>query len=92
MVDAVGKIFAFQPQGPVFNSWLCRDLNICVIFFSVIGDLAFHLFKVGKNIASLRWISVPCKGRNNRSMHVPLGFVKDYNSEWISGSKNGSII
>ena len=27
MVGAVGKISAFRPQGPQFDSRLCRDLN-----------------------------------------------------------------
>ena len=34
MAGAVSKIFAFQPQGPQFNPWLCQDLNICVTLFS----------------------------------------------------------
>ena len=33
VVSAVGKIYAFRPQGPQFDSRLCRDLNICVTFF-----------------------------------------------------------
>ena len=34
MVGAVGKISAFQPQGPQFDPRLCQDLNICQTFFS----------------------------------------------------------
>ena len=34
MVGAVGKISAFRPQGPLFDSRLCRDSNICATFFS----------------------------------------------------------
>ena len=29
VVGAVGKISAFRPQGPQFDSRLCRDLKIC---------------------------------------------------------------
>ena len=34
LVGAVGKISAFRPQGPQFDPLLCRNLNICVTFFS----------------------------------------------------------
>mgnify|MGYP001793706266 CR=1 FL=1 len=34
MVGAVGKVSAFQPQGPQFDPPLCQDLSICRIFFS----------------------------------------------------------
>ena len=43
MVGAVGKIFAFQPQGPQFNLRLCRDLNLWGTFFSVQANSACHL-------------------------------------------------
>ena len=34
VVGAVGKISAFRPQGPQFETRLCRDLNLCATFFS----------------------------------------------------------
>ena len=33
MVTAVGKIFDFLPQGPIYDLRLSRDLNLCVAFF-----------------------------------------------------------
>ena len=32
VVGAIGKISAFRPQGPRYDSRLCRDSNICVTF------------------------------------------------------------
>ena len=48
MDGAIVKIFAFQPQGPQFDSRLRQDSNICATFFSAKAKSAFHSSRVGK--------------------------------------------
>ena len=47
-VGAVGKISAFRPQNPQFDSRFSPDLNICVTFFPELVNSAFHPSGVGK--------------------------------------------
>ena len=34
MIDAAGKVSAFQLQGPQFNPQLCWDSDICATFYA----------------------------------------------------------
>ena len=42
------KFSTFQPLGPHFDTRLCRDLNICVNFFTTKHSLMAAWFAVGK--------------------------------------------
>ena len=75
---AVGKISAFQPQGPQFDPWLCRDLNPCSTFFSVSANSAFQLVnewtvsaRSSKLIRLTLW-----KPEISASSNEPLGLKK----------------
>ena len=64
---------------PCSITWLYRNLNLCVTFFSAKADSAFHPSVISTNDyqgllgANLLWISVPLRWNQRLSIHVPLG-------------------
>ena len=45
LLCTVGKIFAFRPQGPQFDPWLCRDWTDLCDFLSRLSQLSFPSFR-----------------------------------------------